>query len=67
MRKQSQLTLFGPGFFSTLKDQAKMAKMAKMAHRHNSCVSSQMKLKFSSNIKRVMLTSNSQKDRSSLF
>ena len=31
----------------------------KMAHRHNSCISSQMKLKLGDNIKWVMLTSNS--------
>ena len=34
------LTLFGPDFFPTLKDRA-----GTMAHQHNSCISSQMKLK----------------------
>ena len=48
----STLTLFELGFFPTLKDQG-----AKMAHRYNSCISSQLKL--GSNFIWIMFTSNS--------
>ena len=55
------LTLFGPGFFQPLK--------TKMPLRHNSCFSSQMKLKFGSDIIWIMFTSNFFKKlmKSSLF
>ena len=42
------LTLFGPGFFPTPKERGGGGG-GKIAHRHNSCISSQMKLKLGSN------------------
>ena len=49
-------TLFGPGLCPTLKDGG--GGGGGNGHRHNSCISNQMKLKLGSNIKWVMLTSN---------
>ena len=45
----------GTGFFPTLKDRVGGG----MVHRHNSYISSQMKLKLGSNIIWIMFTSNS--------
>ena len=48
------LPLFGPGFYQLLKTETG----AKMAHRHNSSTSCQMKLESGSNIVWVLLNSN---------
>ena len=53
-RVNRPLTLFGPDFFPTPRRGGD-----KMAHCHNSCISSQMKLKLGSNIIWIMLTLNS--------
>ena len=53
VKSYGHLTLFGPGFSQLLKTGGRGGKMT---HRHNSCISSQMKLKLGINIIWIMLT-----------